>query len=623
MYFKHITLRNVGPIEAIDYPFPFNHDGNPKPLIIVGTNGSGKSVFLSHLLNSLMSAQQVAFEDAEVESGKVYKLRSPQYIKNGSTYSYSKVRFGVEFFCDEWQLIHPREEYLQKFGDPGIDSSFTDIPAHDWSMFKSSFSEVPLEVSKQFRKNCVIYFPANRFEQPAWLNEYNLNAAARFSDQKRIDRVSHRRVIQESPLNTSKNWLLDIIFDRANYELTVLQHSFLVQDRDTKEIAETTLPLFSGYRGRAENIWQAITRLVKLIYRTDDDIRLGIGDRNNRTVSIVRNNEEIVVSNIFQLSTGQSSILNIVLSILRDFDMSGESFERLEDVTGVVIIDEVDVHLHTDLQCNLLPEIISTFPKVQFILTTHSPLFLLGMRSRFSDTGFEILSMPTGQIADVEGFEEFQSAFNFYEDSDMFRRNIESELTQAQRPIIFFEGDYDVEYLEKAALLLGKKTLIEQIDLRNAAGTGSLDKIWKTYDNNKISNVLPRCVGLIFDCETNRATNDRGMVKKRVMKKIVNNPISKGIENLIPEITINRLRESHRHFFDVTKTVKTERGGNEIQFETVEINQSEKRHLCDWLCENGTSEDFAQFESVFTIIEEIIGLIQSEDLSVSVGEKPG
>jgi hypothetical protein len=234
MYFKHITLRNIGPIETIDYDFSFNETGNPKPLIIVGTNGAGKSVFLSHLLNSLMSAQQVAFEDAEVDSGRVYKLRSPQYIKNGATYSYSKVMFGVGFFCDEWQLVCPRDEYLQKFGDPGIDSSFTDIPAHDWSMFKSSFSEVPLDVSKQFRKNCVIYFPANRFEQPAWLNEYNLNAVAEFYDQKKIDRVSNRRVIQESPLNTSKNWLLDVIFDRANYELKVSQYSLLVQDRGTR-----------------------------------------------------------------------------------------------------------------------------------------------------------------------------------------------------------------------------------------------------------------------------------------------------------------------------------------------------------------------------------------------------
>lgn len=621
MYFKHIILRNIGPIDPINYNFPFNDDGNPKPLIIVGTNGSGKSVFLSHLLNPLMAAQQSAFDNAEVEEGRVYKLRSPQYIRKGTTYSYSKVQFGPSFFCDEWQLSRPREEYLKQFENPNIDSSFEDIPLHEWSVFKGNFSDSPLEVSRQFIDNCVLYFPANRFEQPAWLNEASLNAVATFVEHRKIDKTSNRRIVQQEPLQTSKDWLIDVIFDRANYEMQLSRIALPIEQLErTFEIPVT---MFTGYSGRSDNLWQAISQLIRLIFRTQDNIRIGIGPRHNRTVSIIKNETEELVSNIFQLSTGQTAILNIGLSILRDFDMSGAPFEKLEDIRGVVLVDEVDIHLHSDFQCNLLPEIISMFPKVQFILTTHSPLFLLGMRSRFSDTGFEIISMPTGQKTDLEDFQEFQSVFDFYKESDMFRRNIEFELTQAQRPIIFFEGDFDVEYIEKAASFLGKGALIEQVDLRNSGGTGSLDKIWKTFDNNKVSSILPRCVGLIYDCETNKATNDRGMVKKRVMEKSAENPISKGIENLIPETTINRLRESHPHFFDITKTTKTERGGNEIQLETVEINKSEKRNLCDWLCNSGTTEDFAQFESVFTIIEEIIGLTQSEDLSVSVGERLG
>lgn len=97
MYFKNITLINVGPIENINYEFSFNNDDNPKPLILVGTNGSGKRIFLSHLLNPLMVAQQVTFDNAEVKEGKVYKLRSAQYIRNGSTFSYAKVNFVSDF----------------------------------------------------------------------------------------------------------------------------------------------------------------------------------------------------------------------------------------------------------------------------------------------------------------------------------------------------------------------------------------------------------------------------------------------------------------------------------------------------------------------------------------------
>ncbi|MFN9941826.1 MAG: AAA family ATPase, partial [bacterium] len=90
--------------------------------------------------------------------------------------------------------------------------------------------------------------------------------------------------------------------------------------------------------------------------------------------------------------------------------MSGASLSSIEDVRGTVVIDEVDLHLHADLQCSLLPSIIKLFPKVQFILTTHSPLFLLGMKDEFGADGFQILALPRGDQIDVEEFEEFHSA---------------------------------------------------------------------------------------------------------------------------------------------------------------------------------------------------------------------
>jgi len=601
MYFKHITLRNTGPIEKIDYEFPFSSENNPEPLILVGTNGSGKSIFLSYLLNALIAAQQVAFDDAEVESGKVYKLRSPQYIRNGATYNYAKVDFGFDFNCYEWQLASAREDYTQNLSE--IDSSFENIPLHETSIFNTNLLNNPVEVSKQFRRNCVLYFPANRFEQPAWLNEQNLNATAEFIERKMISRASNRQIIQQSPLTVSKNWLLDVVLDRQLYDLKIALIPYT--NESTQQIQ--TFQHLLGYEGNSANIWDAATQIIKLILRTDENIRFGIGPRQNRTVSVMKNDNEFV-RNIFQLSTGQTSILNIALSILRDFDMSGASFEKLEDVRGVVIIDEVDAHLHADLQCNLLPALISMFPKVQFILTTHSPLFLLGMKTQFGEAGFEILSVPSGLNICVEEFDEFQSAFDFYKESHTFRRKIESEVNQAQKPVIFVEGDYDIKYLNKAALLLVKSSILKQIVLCDGDGYGNLDNIWKNCSNSKkLSMAFPKIVGLIYDCDTKKANSDSCMAKKRIIPTVGNSPISKGIENLIPLSRINELRISHPHFFDVTPEVKRiVRGVPEIQPEICEINKSEKRNLCEWLCENGVAEDFALFESVFDLIEEII-----------------
>ncbi|QES90343.1 hypothetical protein [Rhizosphaericola mali] len=78
--------------------------------------------------------------------------------------------------------------------------------------------------------------------------------------------------------------------------------------------------------------------------------------------------------------------------------------------------------------------------------------------------------------------------------------------------------------------------------------------------------------------------------------------IQRGIENLFPESTINRAVEFKKEFVDF-KTIKgTERG---IPYEKTEsiINKHEKRNFCNWLLENGTTEDFEHFQIIFDIIE--------------------
>lgn len=46
------------------------------------------------------------------------------------------------------------------------------------------------------------------------------------------------------------------------------------------------------------------------------------------------------------------------------------------DLEGIVIIDEIETHLHVDLQKKILPFLTEFFPQIQFIVTTHSPFVL-------------------------------------------------------------------------------------------------------------------------------------------------------------------------------------------------------------------------------------------------------
>ena len=53
------------------------------------------------------------------------------------------------------------------------------------------------------------------------------------------------------------------------------------------------------------------------------------------------------------------------------------------------------------------PSLMRMFPKVQFIVTTHSPLFVLGMDNVFGEDGFALYRLPQGQQISPEEFSEF------------------------------------------------------------------------------------------------------------------------------------------------------------------------------------------------------------------------
>jgi len=74
------------------------------------------------------------------------------------------------------------------------------------------------------------------------------------------------------------------------------------------------------------------------------------------------------------LSDGEKRVIDIVGKIVSYFVTSFKSSRRkLLEFNGIVLIDEIEQHLHPIWQRSIIPELVKTFPKVQFIITTHSP----------------------------------------------------------------------------------------------------------------------------------------------------------------------------------------------------------------------------------------------------------
>jgi len=79
-----------------------------------------------------------------------------------------------------------------------------------------------------------------------------------------------------------------------------------------------------------------------------------------------------------QLSEGYKSILIFVSDLLYRLNKNISEGEKTTDLKGIVLVDEIDLHLHPKWQRVLIGKLRNLFPNIQFIFTTHSPTIIQG-----------------------------------------------------------------------------------------------------------------------------------------------------------------------------------------------------------------------------------------------------
>lgn len=225
MYVTRLQITNYGPIAHLDIEFPFRGEA-PLPVVLVGPNGAGKTVVLSHIANALLSAKEVAFpETPEVSAGKVFKIRSGSYVKAGSEYFFSRADFTDGFYRSELYTQQAKGSHSEP--PPGILASpaealWNRLSQEDHDTIDTNMSKGTADanaISRLFANSCYLYFPADRFEHPAWLNIDNLEDRARHMALPHLVGHTSRRIIATSPLQENRDWLYDVVYDRGVFEL--------------------------------------------------------------------------------------------------------------------------------------------------------------------------------------------------------------------------------------------------------------------------------------------------------------------------------------------------------------------------------------------------------------------
>ena len=282
-------------------------------IILTGKNGSGKTSVLDAIAIFINSIT-TGTNPAEV----VAKIND------------TKER--IEFYVKT-----QNEDYLQKDKDnlKYLTGQYIHITAGMWLDFNTSFTKIQKEF--EAGRFIVAYYKADRVFSSV--------------EPKHVEKVQLKSeyMINEMPRTEFIKYLLDLKMTQA-----------LAVTGGKKDKAHTISVWFENFNN-----------LLKQIFN-DESVEM-VFDEETFKFSIAMNGREPFDFNT--LSSGYAAILDIVADlIIRMEKQINRSFDF--NIPGVVLIDEIETHLHLELQKNIMKLLTTVFPNIQFIVSSHSPFIL-------------------------------------------------------------------------------------------------------------------------------------------------------------------------------------------------------------------------------------------------------
>lgn len=464
MKITKLLLKNLGPVSDVTIEPRLSANSHPIPIAIVGQNGAGKSLTLSVLLDAMTEARRASFSEIqEVDANQYLKISSKNYVQHSSEFSHASAvistKHGDIVFNEVVSQISP-VDFFSKNPVPSLLSRLQNSEFQNSGFFKDI--SVTEQQKKDVRDGAFLYFPYFRYETSYWMNQ---TAKVDFIKNENIYGKSKLNPIRTNIIEETKRWILNVLLDRELYE-----------KRIEKPIYSNNIhPQFLGYEGPNTQLFKLVNEIVStmLIAKNSQitSARIGIGPKGNREIRVFATKggqaEETVAPDISQMSSGELMTLGLATEIIRAYELvKGSPPQTLDDVTGIVLVDEIDLHLHVSFQREVLPKIIRKFSNVQFIFTTHSPFFLLGM----AESGeIDIYNFPIGSRIAPEEFGEFQSSYDlFISKNEQFRNQFEDLKKKSDaetRPLIITEGKTDWKHLKFALETLVARGECESIDV--------------------------------------------------------------------------------------------------------------------------------------------------------------
>ena len=275
----------------------------------------------------------------------------------------------------------------------------------------------------------------------------------------------------------------------------------------------------------------------------------------------------------------------------------------LDKIAGIVLIDEVDKHLHIKLQKEILPALFVLFPNVQFIVSSHSPFLTMGLaevvldRTKIIDLEtFGISKDPTVNELYAEVYRMMISENDRFKD---FYSSLEEKVKSGRVPLVITEGKTDVQHLRAAKKRLNIRDCdVEFFDVTGDWGDSKLklllEQLSKVPQQRNIIGIFDRdVIKIVEEIEKD----------ERFYKSFGNNvfafclPVPAGREKY-SNISIE--------FFYKDSDLQSERDGRRLYFDNeVSIVQNQANKASKKLIKN--TEPDLDYENTKKIFDENIG----------------
>ncbi|MEZ9346261.1 AAA family ATPase [Vibrio splendidus] len=364
---------------------------NPKEnlSVIIGDNGAGKSSILEGIAKAF----------SQINNNLIFRNASAQTLEP------TDVKVGITGTAEVVLSFELGEEtrYQGKFVTAS--KGFTSSSATDLTEFKSLarlFRRINEEAKKTLEQELdlplLAFYSVSRSQIKPQLS-YN---EAEFDMNSRLDVIDKSAIDGEGNVEDFLRWFIyaDNLadydgFDRLDKMKTEVAAYKTILDAHKESGTTEVHPLQEVYANRLSDMNALQTKLnqfdlsleLKRLKSVKDAIISSVEtisdiyvERASGKATVMLINSGVHV-NFRQASKGQQVYLALIADIARRMAYLNVNLDNLLHGQGIVLIDEVELHLHPSWQQGVIEGLQKTFPNIQFIITTHSPQVLANVRA--------------------------------------------------------------------------------------------------------------------------------------------------------------------------------------------------------------------------------------------------